>query len=309
MMPQGKYLPEGRLLQSPENQEWTSSEEGLRRAMLRGSILEGVVTMCDEQRNLHIRLGAGRGIIPYSETGLGVQEGKLREIAILSRVGKPVCFRVTGREGEVWKLSRRVVQEEADAYLRANLSPGQILPVTVTHLERFGAFVDIGCGLISMISIQNISVSRIRKADDRFAVGQHVYAAVLRTEPTGRVCLTHKELLGTWQQNAQRLRPGTAVRGIVRGVESYGIFIELFPNLSGLAEPCGDVAVGSEVSVYIKSILPERMKIKLAILNVFPGEGRRPICPEDYFLREGQLRRWQYQPEVCVKSCVETVFS
>lgn len=307
-MPQGKYLPEGRLLQSPENQEWTSSEEGLRRAMLRGSLLEGVVTMCDEQRNLHIRLGAGRGIIPYSETGLGAQQGKLREIAILSRVGKPVCFRVTGREGEVWQLSRRVVQEEASAFFRAALTPGQVLPVTVTHLERFGAFVDIGCGLISMIGIQNISVSRIRTAAERFAVGQQIYAAVLRTEPSGRVCLTHKELLGTWQQNAQRLRPGTAVNGIVRGVESYGIFIELFPNLSGLAEPCAEATVGSEVSVYIKSIQPERMKIKLSVLNAFPGEGRRLICPEDYVIREGRLHRWQYQPEACVKSCMETIF-
>ena len=115
--------------------------------------------------------------------------------------------------------------------------------------------------------------------------------------------------MGTWQQNADKLRTGQAVKGIVRGVENYGVFIELFPNLSGLAEPCLQVEVGMETAVYIKSILPDRMKIKLSVLDVLPGAGKRLIRDEDYFVREGRLRRWQYQPETCTRSSIETLFS
>ena len=308
-MSQGRYLPEGRLLDTADNLALTADAEGLRLAWAQGRILEGMVTMCDEQRNLYVRLGAQRGIIPREEAGLGAEQGKLREIAILSRVGKPVCFRVIGENDGQWLLSRRQVQEEAFRYFEETLQPGDVLQVTVTHLEQFGGFVDIGCGVVSMIGVENISVSRIRHVGERFAVGQRILAVVSRKEAGGRICLTHRELLGTWQQNADKLRTGQAVKGIVRGVENYGVFIELFPNLSGLAEPCLQVEVGMETAVYIKSILPDRMKIKLSVLDVLPGAGKRLIRDEDYFVREGRLRRWQYQPETCTRSSIETLFS
>lgn len=308
-MPQGIYLPEGRLLETPENLALTSDEAGVRRAWAQGRILEGLVTMCDEQRNLHVRMGNQRGIIPRPEAGLGAEQGKLREIAILSRVGKPVCFRVIGESEGKWLLSRRAVQEEANRWFQEQLSPGEILRATVTHLEQFGAFVDIGCGLVSMIGIENISVSRIRHAEDRFSVGQHILTVVLRKEPGGRICLSHRELLGTWQQNADKISPGLAVKGVVRGIENYGVFFELFPNLSGLAEPCPNAEIGMEAAVYVKSILPDRMKIKLSVLDILPTRARRLICDDDYFLREGRLHRWQYQPDQCSRSCVETNFT
>lgn len=308
-MPQDLYLPEGRLLKTPENQMLTSSDEGVKNAWRRGTWLEGTVTMCDEQRNLYVRLGDRRGVIPRNEAGLGAETGTLREIAILSRVGKPVCFRVMGESDGQWLLSRRNVQEEAFQYFQKNLMPGEVVQATVTHLEQFGTFVDIGCGIVSMIGIENTSVSRIRHAAERFSVGQHIFTVVSKKEPGGRISLTHRELLGTWQQNAERLRPGLAVKGIIRGIEKYGVFVELFPNLSGLAEPCMDAEIGMEAAVYIKSILPDRMKIKLTILDILPGNGKRLIRNDDYFLTEGRLRRWQYQPNQCSKSCIETVFA
>lgn len=308
-MPQGIYLPEGHLLKTPENLAFTLKDEGVRKAWEQGRILEGIVTMCDEERNMYVRLGNRRGIITMQEAGLGADRGKLREIAILSRVGKPVCFRVIGETDGQWLLSRRQVQEEADRWFQKNLMPGEILQATVTHLEQFGAFVDIGCGLVSMIGIEHISISRIRHTDERFTVGQQILAMVLNKEPGGRICLTHRELLGTWQQNADRVRPGHAVKGIIRGIEKYGIFVELFPNLSGLAEPCIQAEIGKEVAVYIKSILPERMKIKLSILDILPEAGKRIIRDEDYYLREGRILRWQYQPNQCSRSCIETYFT
>ena len=308
-MPQGIYLPEGSLLESQENQAFLACEEGLQEARRTGAILEAVATMCDENRALHLRLGSLRAYIPREEAGLGADRGSLREIAILSRVGKPVCFRVIGQDGDAFVLSRRAVQEEAARYFQTDLLPGEIIRTTVTHLEQFGAFVDMGCGLVSMIGIENISVSRISHAAQRFAPGQRVPAAVLRKEPSGRICLTHRELLGTWEQNAARIRPGTALRGIVRSIEPYGVFVELAPNLSGLAEPFEGARVGMEASVFVKSIVRDRMKIKLSILDLLPGQGTRLICEEDYMIREGRLTRWQYQPETCLRHCVETVFA
>lgn len=82
------------------------------------------------------------------------------------------------------------------------------------------------------------------------------------------------------------------IPGYVRSVKDYGAFIELFPNLSGLSEPKEGLQEGDRVSVYIKSILPERRKIKLRILERLPRE-ELPL-PLPYFHREGMLEDWQY---------------
>lgn len=82
--------------------------------------------------------------------------------------------------------------------------------------------------------------------------------------------------MGTWLENAARFSPGMTVAGWVRGVKSYGTFVELTPNLTGLADQTEGLAEDDRVSVYIKAILPDRMKIKLTLIHRLepePGPG------------------------------------
>ena len=119
--------------------------------------------------------------------------------------------------------------------------------------------------------------------------------------------LTHRELLGTWAENAALFRPGMTVPGYARGVKDYGTFVELTPNLSGLAECKDGIREGDRVSVYIKSILPERMKLKLLVIDTLPPADVPE--PPRYFVTEGILDRWRYAPPGCQKPGGETVFS
>ena len=307
-----RYPPEGCLLHTPENEAACASVEGLRRAMEVGTILEGLAQLCDEAHNLLVSVGPFTGVIPREEAALGIAEGTTREIAILSRVGRPVCFTVEALEEENGalrpRLSRRRAQRAALDAMLAGLRPGMIIPAVVTHLEPFGAFVDIGCGVPSLIGIENISISRIPHPDQRFRVGQDVYAAVLDLDRRlERVYLTHRELLGTWAENAARFQPGMTVPGVVRGIKEYGAFVELTPNLSGLAERKAGLAEGDRVSVYIKAILPQRMKIKLLAIDALPPLDSPP--PLEYFLTSGSIEKWKYAPEGCVKVGAETIFS
>ena len=86
---------------------------------------------------------------------------------------------------------------------------------------------------------------------------------------TNRVILSYKEMLGTWEENIVGLNEGMTVNGIARETEKSknGIFIELKPNLIGLAEYKEDIEYGQNVEVYIKRIIPEKKKIKLVITN------------------------------------------
>ena len=103
--------------------------------------------------------------------------------------------------------------------------------------------------------------------------------------------------------------------GIVRSVEPYGIFIELAPNLAGLAElrtdgntPPPESLIGQYTAVYIKNIIPERMKVKLVLVDAYHGEIRK--MPIRYFVDGEQcrhIRYWRYSPE-CAEKLIETVF-
>lgn len=308
-MKRNEYLPEGWLLNTPRNISFLKNFDTLAKAQSEGIILEGRCLMCDEDMNLYIDMGFCKGLIPKSQCGYS-HNGKIKDIAVLSRVGKAVCFKITDLcvmpDGKLTPiLSRKEAQKECMEEYVSHLKPGQIINAKMTHFENYGGFADIGCGIISLMPIDCMSVSRISHPSDRFYTGQRIKAVVKNAiDENGYVSLTHRELLGSWEQNASSFSVGQTVAGIIRSVESYGVFIELTPNLAGLAEYRDDVSPGLYAAVYIKSIIPERMKIKLVIVDI--GEKARTYAKYDY-PEQKSICRWTYSPSVSDR-IIETVF-
>jgi len=308
-----QYAPEGNLITGFENHELISSIKGLEKALERQIILEAPAILCDHNFNLHVALGSKiRGIIPRDEVQYSPKE-ETKDIAILTRVGKPVCFKVMGfergRDGEqIAILSRKNAQRECSLNYIEALQPGDIIPAKITHLENFGAFVDIGCGIISLLSIDSISVSRIAHPSARLSVGDSIHTVVKSIDQSGRIYVSERELLGSWEENAAMFNEGQTVMGIVRSVENYGIFVELRPNLAGLAEYKDGVFAGQVAAVYIKSIIPEKMKIKLIIID--SHDAAAPRAPLEYFIDTESVTHidsWVYSPKSC-KKIIESVF-
>ncbi len=308
------YMPEGALIGKEENAYYTADLRRLERARAEGIILEGLVTKCNcDTMDLCVDVGTYHGIIPRDEALYSRENEEVKDIAIITRVGKPAAFKIleitrdeTG--APLLILSRRAAQKECAKEYIANLRPGDVIPATVTHLEGFGAFVDIGCGIISLLTIDAISVSRISHPRDRFKCGDRIMSVVRSVDPdSGRIYMSCRELFGTWEENAGQFQVAQTVTGIVRSIEEYGIFVELAPNLAGLAEYRENVEVGDVCAVYIKNIIPERMKIKLVMID--SARGRVPMTLK-YFIdtdRVRHLSRWRYSPPCCTK-LVETIF-
>lgn len=300
-----KYKPEGFNIQ-----ETAYSYAAIEKAASSGQILEGRAVRCDENGNLTVIIGKYRGIIPKYLSSVGAKDGNAKDISILSRVNKTVAFKILSMQWEndpsTMLLDRCSVQEEALSYMLENYSEGDVIDAKVTHIEPFGVFADIGCGIIGLLSIENISVSRISNPKDRFYPGQNIKVCIKNIDRVNkRFDLSHKELLGTWEENASMFSVGQTVGGIIRSVESYGVFIELTPNLAGLAEYSDDVEEGQHATVYIKNIIPEKMKIKLSIIDSFFVK-RKPD-EISYFISSGKIDRFVYSPERSDK-LIETIF-
>ncbi len=313
------YKPEGALLSSAENREYLASYAGMERAMQEGVILEGVVTLCDSRLFMHVDLPCAEGLIPPDEALLCRPGEARKDIALITRVGKPVAFCITSlelRDGKtVAMLSRAAAQKKCVLEYLHTLVPGDIILARVTHLEPFGAFLDIGCGVVSLLSVDCISVSRISHPRDRLHTGMELPVVIKTVDPeSGRIYVTLRELLGTWEQNVAEFEAGQTVTGILRSVESYGVFIELAPNLAGLAELHPENAedlksrIGQSVAVYIKSIVPERMKVKLVLID---HSGSKPHDrPLRFYINSNHtqhISHWLYSPQTAVK-VVESVF-
>lgn len=280
------YYPEGMRYAPPDN-------ESIQNAASTGKIIQGICIKCDESHNLYVDLGETIGMIPEEETAVN----KPHIHSVLSRVGKPVCFQVMGFDNKGMPiLSRKAAQEKAQRYLIEYLRPGDILPATAQNPAPFGVFCDIGCGITALMRIGRCCVSRLENTAQLFHPGQTLYAAILQIDKERkRIELTGRELLGTWEDNAALFQNGQTVTGTIRSIMPYGIFVELTPNLSGLAEPQAYLNIGDRVSVYIRSIQPEKHKIKLSILEVLRTES--PHTALQYFLKEGHIDRWEYYPQ------------
>jgi len=312
-----RYLPEGELIREYENREYLSSIHALERAYERRKILESFALLCDGELNLHFDLGGIPGIMPREEV-VAVPPGEtVKDIAILTRVGKPVCFQIAGfrrgPDGEpIAVLSRRSAQEECHREYVSTLTQGDVIPAAITHLECFGAFADVGCGIVSLLSIDSISVSRISHPRVRFSPGDRIPVVVKNIDREGRIFVSQRELYGTWEENAALFTPGETVTGIVRSIENYGVFVELTPNLAGLAEPKEGVAVDRPVAVYIKNIIPEKMKVKLIIIDAgHEGAHETWRRPPRYFTdpkRVFHIDVWRYSPAACPR-VIETSFA
>ena len=307
-MPENKlYPPEG----SRPCGAFTLAD--LRQAQEARAILEGIPLRCDTNHDLHLRLGSISALLPRQEVVAPWISGAERDISAISRVGKATCFTVksiyTDAKGAPRALlSRKDAQEQAMAWFLENLRSGSVITGRIIRLEGYGAFVDIGCGIVGLLPIERISVSRISHPGERCLSGQKITAVILHIEPQlRRVTLTHRELLGTWLENASLFQAGETVQGIVRSLKPYGAFIELTPNLSGLADCQEDLSPGDRVSVFIKSIRPESMKLKLQIVERLPAAGLP--APLHYQITDGILEHWLYSPPGCQKAPVLTDFT
>lgn len=130
------YYPEG--INFTDRKFATVNE--IKSAIASGEIIEGKVLLCDKEHNLHIDLGIMSGIIPRCEGALGIEEETVRDIALISKVNKPVAFKIVAvRQDDYGNdyavLSRRIVQLECMRDFISPLECGDIITARVTHLN------------------------------------------------------------------------------------------------------------------------------------------------------------------------------
>ena len=222
-------------------------------------------------------------------------------------VGQTYRFMITEYSEDGFKLvvSRRIVLEEeaneARQRLLANLQEGMVLDGTVTSIQPYGCFVDLG-GLEGMVHVSELSWTRGVKVEDVVKVGSKVKVKVLSyEEPSAdrrrpRIPLSIKQATKEpWEEfiSSPEFAAGTKHIGKVVRLVDFGAFIQLMPGVEGLAHisqlgtdhrvehPSEVLKEGQEVEVTILEIKEEGRRVSLCIGEPkVRGEKAAELTPE-----------------------------
>ena len=262
-----KILPEG------WNTEVFKLEDTIADEIKKNNTLQGIVKECDEKCNLHIYLGKGiTGMMTKDEVeGINIkQDETAKQKLCKGKTHKYIQFKIKDIKENTPILSRKEVQEESLNYIIQNYKIGESVQGIVKNITPYGAFIEIGGGIVGLAHIEDLSVARIKTPYERLKIGQRVYVRIKNIDKNNKkITLSYKENFGTWEQNAEKFTEGEKIKGIVRETEKNknGIFIEITPNLVGMAEYQEGLEYGKSIDVFIKKIDYKRKKVKLVIVK------------------------------------------
>lgn len=297
-----KYSPE----YTAHRRDTSISLNAIKQAIKNETILESRVIKCDAENNITLEIGKNIiGEIPFSELEYHTDGTPVKPASATSKINRHVKYIPLSiekvNEQFVVKCSRKIVQKMCYEDYISKLTPGDVIDAHALKIVSYGIFCDIGCGIVALLPTNNISVTHIVDPMNELKGISALKVVVKNIDENLRVELSHKELLGTWEQEVADMNEGDVTYGTVLSVESYGTFVRISQNVSGLADNIDfDVEPGDLVSVRIQSIQKKNMKVKLTIIDNIGSVEDKPMRFK-YYITEGHISDWVYSTDTARK--------
>lgn len=244
---------------------------------------------------LMIEINGVLGFLPVSQLNLEhyprVEDGDKTKIlsALQSYVGQSFAVQIITADPEEEKLivSEKAVSEKKTEEHLQKLKMGDVVVGAVTGVVDFGIFVKFG-ELEGLAHISELAWQRVENPKDLFRVGQEVQAKIIAIDK-GRVSLSIKQLQpDPWLEAVKQYKIGQVVEGKVTKIMPFGVFVELSPEIQGLAhlaelsheavkDPENILKVGEVKSFKIISIEPadHRLGLSLKALEEKPAKAAK----------------------------------
>lgn len=254
-----------------------SGSSQLEEAWQAGVPVEGLVEK-EIKGGYEIKLGGtARAFCPFSQIALRRVENPE------SLIGTRLTFRITdyGEKGRNIIVSRRALLEEEQQRLKeeaqAGITEGMTVSGTVTSLQDFGAFVDIG-GLEGLIPISEIGWARVQDVRDVLSVGQQVQVVIKTIDrEKERISLSLKDTLADpWEQVVEKYPEGSFHTGSVARLAAFGAFVTLAPGVDGLIH-ISKLGAGKRIN-HPREVLKEGETVEVKIESVDRGNRRLSLA-------------------------------
>ncbi|NTV48034.1 MAG: 30S ribosomal protein S1 [Geobacteraceae bacterium] len=244
----------------------------LEQAWQAGVPVEGVVEK-EIKGGYEIKLGTSRAFCPYSQIALRRVENPE------ALIGTRLTFQISeyAENGRNIIVSRRSLLEEEQRRLKneaqAGISEGMTVDGTVTSLQDYGAFVDIG-GLEGLLPISEIGWSRVKDVREVLTVGQQL-KVVIKTidKEKERISLSIKDTLADpWEQVPARFPEGSFHTGTVARLDTFGAFVTISDGIDGLLH-ISKLGAGKRIN-HPREVVKEGEQIEVKIEGIDLGNRR-----------------------------------
>ncbi|NCN40907.1 S1 RNA-binding domain-containing protein [bacterium] len=216
-------------------------------------------------------------------------------------VGKTMEFKIIKYEqgGRNIVLSRRKVLEEEQGQKAASFSNernvGDKVKGTVTRIEPFGAFIDIGSGIEGMAHISELAWERVAKPEDVVSLGDVVTVTIKNIENSGsrmKIALSLKDDSNNpWKNMPSHIKTGQVVSGKITRCMPFGAFAELHPGLEGLI-PLSQMSATKRVNSADEVVKPGDV-VSLLVKEIDSGKKRISLSIKDAANQEANMNEAQ----------------
>lgn len=251
--------------------------EELRELFTNGKIVDVKITEANKG-GLIVRVNHVTGFLPVSQLSpdhyprvTGGDKNKIFE-KLKSYVGSTFSVKVIDANEPEEKLivSEKSVWEERQKSVIAQYRVGATVEGEVTALADFGAFVRFG-SLEGLVHISEIAWQRIDHPRDILKIGQKVDAEIIGIEGS-KIFLSMKKLVrDPWADISKRYKVGDTVEGTVLKVNPFGFFVELDPEIHGLAHVS---ELSDKAGVDVNTLAKAGEKMNFKIISIEPNEHR-----------------------------------
>jgi small subunit ribosomal protein S1 len=270
----------------------------LEDAWKAGVPVEGTVSK-EVKGGFEVKIGTARAFCPFSQMGMR------REEKGDAYVGKSLSFKILefNESGRNILVTRRPILDEERRLqkeeLKKTLQEGMRVKGTVTSLQKFGAFVNIG-GIEGLLPISEVAWSRTEKISDVLSAGQQIEVVIKKIDwENERFSFSLKDILADpWDSAAEKFPVGSFHPGKVSRLAPFGAFVTMAEGIDGLihisklgagkriAHPKEVVREGQEIEVRVEAVDRQNHKLSLSLAEVSREEEEAAATLKDYKQRE-----------------------
>ena len=239
-----------------------------------GQVVEGIVKNLTEY-GAFIDLGGIDGLLHITD----MSWGRVNHPSELFQVGDHVRVKVLKYNAETERVSLGLKQITDDPWSHASerYTPGTVVKGKVVSLKDYGAFIELEEGIEGLVHISEMSwTRRVKHPSKVVVVGDTVEAVVLDIDAkNNRISLGMKQLEpNPYEQLAAKYPPGTTVKGRVRNLADFGIFVEIEEGIDGLVH-ISDMSWTQRIK-HPSEMFQKGDEVEAAVINIDTTDGEKP---------------------------------
>jgi len=255
------------------NEERKRKKEIIDQLMAEDTIVEGTIKKITSY-GMFVDVGGVDGLVHYNEISY---KGPVNPSKLYKEGDKVVVKAISyDKDKRHLSLSIKAVQPDPWAEVESELEEGDTITVTVSNIEAYGVFVDLGNDIEGFLHISEISWNKnVKNPNDYLTVGEEIDVEVIEINPkTHKLRVSLKRLLPKpFDEFSKKYNEGDIVTGTITSLTDFGAFVRI-DGVEGLLHnqdiswekntKCKDVLKsGDEIEVKIAKINREDQKISL----------------------------------------------